>query len=262
MTDQGKVIAFYEEGAEDDRFARGVGRLEFARTQELLRRSLPAAPARIADVGGGPGRYAQWLASEGYDVALVDPVPRHVEAALARAREQPFSALVGDARSLPFPDESFDAVLLLGPLYHLLEAEERGAAWREAVRVARSGGLVVAAAIARFAALLDGIRSGWISDAEDLERVLARTAAGPYPEAMGSAFLHRPDELQAEATAAGLRTIQVIAVEGPFWLLSDLDRRAADTSQWELLLASIEAIESEPLLLAASNHLLAVGRKA
>jgi SAM-dependent methyltransferase len=119
-----EVIAHYERGLESGRLAEGEGLLELERTQSVLGRVLPPAPARILDVGGGPGAYAAWLARGGYEVALVDPVRLHVAQAAARSAEQPehgLAAQPGDARSLAFPDESVDAVLLLGPLYHLVE---------------------------------------------------------------------------------------------------------------------------------------------
>jgi len=261
VTDTGKVVEFYEDGVEEDRLSAGVGRLEFARSQRLLARSLPPAPARVLDVGGGPGVYSSWLAAAGYDVHLIDPVPRHVEQARSRALEHGFAVQAGDARDLPFADASFDAVIMFGPLYHLLHPEERSLAWREAVRVTRPGGRVAAAAISRATPLLDGIRAGWIDDPEHLARVASHLAAGPYPEAMGSAFMHRPEELLAEAAAAGLVDIAVTAVEGPFWLLGDLDARAENEDQWRLLMSAIEAIASDPALLGASNHLFLGGAR-
>jgi SAM-dependent methyltransferase len=255
LTDTNKVVAFYEGGVEEDRLLSGVGRLEFARSQALLLRCLPAAPARVLDVGGGPGRYSEWLAAAGYQVTLVDPVPVHVEQARSRAIGHPFTALLGDARTLPFDDASFDAVVEFGPLYHLLDPGERRMAWREAVRVTRPGGRVAAAAISRSSPLLDGVRAGWIDGPDDLARVASHLAAGPYPEAMGSAFMHRPEELRAEAEAAGLAQVVVVAIEGPFWMLGDLDDRAADPDLWRLLMSAIEAIETDPALLGASNHL-------
>src|SRR5207248_10085517 len=102
------------------RRARGYWRLEFARTKELLRRYLPPAPARVLDVGGGPGVYAAWLADAGYDVKLVDLLLLHVEHARELAAGR-FAAEEGDARSLSELDESYDVVLLLGPLYHRSE---------------------------------------------------------------------------------------------------------------------------------------------
>ena len=120
-----EIAAYYERGREKDRLRTGAGLLECQRTQNLLRRFLPVPPARVLDVGGGPGRYAAWLAREGYEVTLIDPVPLHVEQARVLASEHGFATLPGDARHLNLADESFDAVILLGPLYHLIERTER-----------------------------------------------------------------------------------------------------------------------------------------
>ena len=136
--DADAVAAYYAQGIERDRLASGAGALELIRTQTVLERVLPAPPATVADIGGGPGRYAVWLAERGYHVHLVDPVPLHVEqareAALARPGATLASAEVGDARSLSIPDTSVDAVLLLGPLYHLTERADRVRALTEARR--------------------------------------------------------------------------------------------------------------------------------
>src|SRR3981081_726397 len=91
----------YELGLEEPRLAGGSGLLEFTRTQEILRRHLPPAPATVLDVGGGPGTHARWLASDGHRVHLVDPVALHVRQALeatAAQPDHPFTASVGDAR--------------------------------------------------------------------------------------------------------------------------------------------------------------------
>ncbi|MGV9307051.1 class I SAM-dependent methyltransferase [Nonomuraea sp. NPDC003727] len=76
----------------------------------MLRRLLRPAPARVLDVGGGTGVHAEWLVSDGYEVELLDPVPLHVERAAELAG---VTARLGDARELPVPDASADAVLLL-----------------------------------------------------------------------------------------------------------------------------------------------------
>ncbi|GAB3151773.1 class I SAM-dependent methyltransferase [Microbispora hainanensis] len=111
--------------------------MELWRTQDVLRRALPSPPARVLDVGGGTGVHAEWLVADGYEVELLDPVPLHVE----RARALPgVTARLGDARDLPLPDASADAVLLLGPLYHLPGRADRIAALAEARRVVRLEG--------------------------------------------------------------------------------------------------------------------------
>src|SRR5262249_50314644 len=134
-----EIAAHYAEGHEATRLFYGRGQLERTRTQELLRRHLPAPPAAILDVGGGAGVYAFWLAAEGYEAHLIDLVPLHVEQA-RRASEMPGAAplasvRLGDARQLEQPDGSADAVLLLGPLYHLTERTDRVLALTEAKRV-------------------------------------------------------------------------------------------------------------------------------
>src|SRR6478672_5127840 len=99
-----RIVEDYAQGAEQDRLAGWS--LERLRTEQLLRRHVPAAPASVLDVGGGPGRYAGWLADLGYEVTLLDPVPLHVEQAVALAAGR-FEARLGDARDLPFAAGTF-----------------------------------------------------------------------------------------------------------------------------------------------------------
>src|SRR4051794_13680018 len=118
-----EVVAHYNAGREEDRLTAEGAPLELVRTQEILLRYLPPPPAVVLDVGGGPGVYAFWIAERGYTVHLMDPVPLHLEQARARAGNSASTALatisLGDARRLEFEIGSADAVLLLGPLYHL-----------------------------------------------------------------------------------------------------------------------------------------------
>src|SRR5215469_9605966 len=104
------IESHYGTGYERSRlFPDGRPSLEFVRSMELLDRLLPPPPARVLDVGGGPGSYAAALARRGYLVHLVDPVALHVEQAREAAAGQPaaaFTAAVGDARALSAPDES------------------------------------------------------------------------------------------------------------------------------------------------------------
>jgi ubiquinone/menaquinone biosynthesis C-methylase UbiE len=265
------VAAYYSRGLERDRLSSGGGALEFARTQLLLNRFVPAPPAVLADVGGGPGRYAKWLATQGYRVHLIDPVPLHIEqahiAAVHEHGDTLFEATVGDARAIPLPDASVDAVLLLGPLYHLTDRYERLQALREARRICTTGGAVIAAAISRFASTLDGLRGGYLEDPlfgsmarADLRDGQHRNSTG-NPAYFTTAYFHRPEELAAECEDAGLQHQSTLAIEGPCWLLPDLEARLADAQRRAILFDAIAAIESEPTLLGVSAHLLVVARR-
>lgn len=266
----GEVAAHYDTGVEADRLSTG-GRLEFLRTRELLRRRLPSPPAAVADIGGGPGAYALPLAREGYIVHLLDPMELHIE----QARESSAalmdgeleSAQVGDARQLPWPDESMDAALLLGPLYHLTRAEERAAALSEARRVLRPGGLLAASAISRFASTYDGLVRRFIAE-PDFRAIVDRDVRegqhrNPqrHPDWFTTAYFHHPDELEDEIRRAGLEIRSLVAVEGPAGWLGDLDWWLDDDARRDALLTTIERVESERSLLGASPHLLALAHR-
>ena len=208
----------YGDGIERDRLIADGDSLELVRTLSLLQAALPPSPARILDVGGGPGVYAARLASAGYDVRLIDVHPLHVEQAAAHGT---FEAALGDARELDDPDESADAVLLLGPLYHLTERDDRVRALREARRVVRPGGLVAAAVIHRFASLLDGTRQGFLADPRFVDIVKRDLREGQHrnPENVDgwftTAFFHLPQEICEEVEEAGLAVERLVGVEGP-----------------------------------------------
>jgi SAM-dependent methyltransferase len=259
--------AYYERGMEQERLSDGRGDLEFTRTSEILLRRLPAAPAVVADIGGGPGRYALWLASLEYQVEHRDLMPLHVEQLTAQtAGVARIHTAVGDARDLDLPDASVDAVLLLGPLYHLIDRAERVRALRECARIVRPGGPVFAAAISRWAARIDGMLRERIylkyPASPDLVTDVDRTGMlPPLHEGAFTAFCHRPGELRDEITEAGLEVADLVSVEGPAFILGDLDARMADPVDRSVVLEVAEAIERVPELAGFGPHLLATGTR-
>ncbi len=257
--------AYYERGMERERLSAGRGELEFTRTTEIVRRRLPAAPAVVADIGGGPGRYALWLASLGYQVEHRDLMPLHVEQLAADAAGVPgIHTAVGDALALDLPDASVDAVLLLGPLYHLLERAERVAALRECARIVRPGGAVFAAAISRWAARIDGmlrerIYLAYPAAVDRIDEVDRTGMLPPLGEGAFTAFCHRPGELREELGDGGLEVADLVSVEGPAFILGDLDARLADPADRSVVLEVARAIERVPELTGFGPHLIATG---
>lgn len=234
------------------------GRLEFLRTQELLRRLLPPPPARLLDVGGGTGVHAAWLAADGFDVHVIDPIEDHVVAA---AVLEGVTAMVGDARDLTAHTDSVDAVLLLGPLYHLDLRDDRVSVLREARRVTRPGGSIFAAVISRYLSLLElGTAGRLTSDVDSsVTRVLQ---TGDYDGHVGfvRAHWHTADELREEMLAAGLRNATIFGVEGPAWPALDAVGLAEFDTRSEAALRCARIVEQDPMMIHASAHLLGVAR--
>jgi ubiquinone/menaquinone biosynthesis C-methylase UbiE len=266
-----KMLAHYAEAREAERLSAGVGELERVRTQDILTRHLPKAPARILDVGGAAGVHALWLAKSGYEVHLSDPVPKHVEEAKEASRAQGrfpiVSCAVGDARKIEQSDASADGVLLLGPLYHLTERADRLRALREAHRVLRNGGRVIAAAISRFASLMDGLSRDFVGDLRFVEILRQDLKDGQHrnltdnPQYFTSTFFHKPDELRGEIEDAGFVFEKVIGVEGPVWVMGSFGKHWDDPQKRALLLEFLRTVEEERALVGASAHLIGIGRK-
>jgi ubiquinone/menaquinone biosynthesis C-methylase UbiE len=264
------VVAYYARFPEESRLSRGASRLEFERTREILARALPEPPARVVDVGGAAGAYSIWLAERGYEVHLIDASARLVEEARRRSASlrAPIASLeVADARALPRADASADAVLLLGPLYHLTGASDRALALREAHRVLTVPGVLVAAGISRYASALDGLARKLSLDPRfvairdrDLRDGQHRNPTG-NEDYFTTAYFHRPEELEAEVAAAGFDEAATMGVEGPGWMVPDFDARWEREAERKDLMDVARALESEPSIRGASAHLLCVARK-
>jgi SAM-dependent methyltransferase len=263
------VVDYYSSFNEEARLS-GEHSLERIRSQEIIGRYLPAKAVSIIDIGGAAGVYSFWLAGLGHDVTLVDLTPKHVEQ--ARKRNEGVAAKLarieqGDALALEFPGASFDMALLMGPLYHLSERERRIRAIREAGRVVKPGGIVVAAAISRFAAMLDGYKHDLVADPA-FRKILDRSlATGNHVNDSGkseyftTARFHLASELREEMIEAGLEVEKVLAVEGfAHWIHGVEDKMSASEYRGYLL-EKLRETEEEESLIGASSHIIAIARK-
>ena len=267
-----EILSFYRQTQESKRLTNDVkGQIEFARTQEIITRYFPEPPAVVLDIGGGSGTYACWLAKAGYEVHLVDPVDLHVEQAKEASNQQPehpiASISLGDARALRFSSASADAVLLLGPLYHLIDKDERLLALSEAYRVLRNGGVMVAAGISRFASMLDSFFEDRFRIPVHMDIVQNDLETGYHRNPtedlnyFTDAHLHRPEELGSEVVEAGFQHQATLAVQGPAWLFESVENYWADPDQRATVLDLIRKVEAEPSILGMSAHILAIGTK-
>lgn len=149
------VNAIYNSFDEDQRLTKGRnGELEYITTMHYIHALLPAG-ASVLEVGAGTGRYSIALAREGCRVSAVELVEGNLEKLRENARGlEGLSAMQGDATNLSaFPNDAFDAVLVLGPMYHLYTPEDWNRALDEAIRVTKPGGVILTAFLSVYAIL-------------------------------------------------------------------------------------------------------------
>lgn len=251
---------YYSEGNEKNRLS--THQLERDRTFHLLKKYLPSPPATILDVGGAAGVYAFPLSNQGYQVHLIDPIALHIE----QAKAQPCtlaSITQGDARNLHFASNSADVILLLGPLYHLPHLSDRLTALHEAYRVLKPQGILFAVGISRFASFMDYTNKSRIY--EKFSQVENDLTTGLHKKSTQEDFtfgyFHHPHELIQEIETARFNTVTLHAIEGPIWASSLIDPLTQDPTNWAKFIALLDAIETDPTLIGASAHIMALAKK-
>jgi S-adenosylmethionine-dependent methyltransferase len=257
---------FYDEFAsqEWDRLERH--RTEFAVTLKALSEFMPAAPCSVLDIGGGPGRYAIELACLGYDVVLMDISKESLKLAKEKAEQAGVSIRAyvhGNALSASeCVSELFDAVLLMGPLYHLLLKAERLQAVLEGMRILKPGGRFFASLITRFAPFRDSAKNipHWLLENYDYALQMLVTGLHDKPTDWAKAYFTHPDEIKPLMESCGLKTLQLIGCEGIVAgheeMVNELEGEA-----WEAWVELNYRFGMEPSLYGALDHLFYIGEK-
>lgn len=264
-----KGLAGYNSGVEKGRLHRGLGLIEFARTKEILLEELPPPPAVIYDIGGAYGEYAYWLASLGYEVHLFDLAEEHIRMAKDMAEHRPAplrAAEVADARRIPRPDASADAILLFGPLYHIVEHDERRMCLDECRRLLTPGGKLFTANITCFSTALKYIdlydRRPVLDDDAHYRMIESTVRTGLHNgNEIGLVYFHRPDELRREVAAAGFVDVELRGVIGPGWIVRNIDEVWDDPVKREAILRIVRLLEREESLMGFSTHFLSVSQR-
>ena len=270
-----KIRAYYAESEEREwlRLADGEGLVEFAITTHALAEHLPKS-GRVLDIGGGPGRYAIWLAQRGYQVVLADLSPNLLDIARAEISKAGLEARIeafveADARDLNrWPDDAFDAVLSLGPFYHLPELDDRHAAAREMARVLRPSGLAFVAFMPRYTFLR---RTLAIADErqhlESPDWVTQLMSDGRFdndrPGRFNAGYGAHPTEIEPFLTGHGFKSVALLATESVASGLGEQISELANTSPhtYRAALDLMIQAASDRSIHGTSGHLLYVGRK-
>ena len=260
------VESYYDQTTQDEWQRLDRHRTEFAVTTMALSEFLPPSPAAILDIGSGPGRYALMLAQQAYQVTLVDLSHNNLAMAQTKAQEQGVQfvdTIHGNALHLPFlPDASYEAILLLGPLYHLLTEWEQRQAIRESWRLLKPNGRLFVAFITRFAFIRDVARRNpeWLQQNKAYADHLLNTGVHNSTHRFTHAYFAHPDEIIPFMASEGVQTIRLMGCEG---IVSGHEEKINEVQgeAWETWVEFNYRLSQEPTLYGASDHLLYIGQK-
>jgi ubiquinone/menaquinone biosynthesis C-methylase UbiE len=250
------------------------GRVEFAVHKAWIGRYLPKAPAQVLDIGGGPGRYSIWLAEQGHRVTLADLSPELLEVARAKATE--FGVTLEDAVEAnatdlsQFADGSFDAVLCMGPLYHLIQEVDRRQVASELRRVLKPGGVVFAAFLNRLQTLPVAVNQDipfFTPYTEEMIKKYHYTGILDWqgiPGTFNLAYLYYPQEIAPFMEAGGFETLDLVSSQSNAGHIQKhlalFAERQPELYEWAL--AEFIKQANEPSILGSGFHILYIGRKA
>lgn len=249
------------------------GSIEFAVTTHVLNKYLPEH-GRILDIGGGPGRYTIWLAQRGYKVVLADLSPNLLDIARAKIAEagvqsQVEDVLVCDACDLSrFDDNSFDAVLCLGPFYHLIEPTDREQAAAELVRVVKPKCIAFVALIPIYTFLRRTLahkdERHHLARSEYVSRLMNEGVfVNDVPNRFNAGYGVRPQEVAPFFEKHGLKTVELLADTGFAAPCAQhlAELAESDPKAHEMAMEIIISTAHDPSIWGASIHLLYVGQK-
>lgn len=267
IDDVSDIVDLYNSNPQDEHSRLERHQLEYDLTWRYLNKYLPSQ-GKILEVGAATGRYTLELAKRGYAVTAVDLSPVLIKKCrqnlIAEGVEHQVQLVVADARDLSeVIEKQFDTVLLMGPLYHLIEIADRRRALKEAFERLRAGGIIFSSFISRFGTLSDLIKNlpGWIEDQPKAWSLIkeGKRPAG-HPRGGFRGYFVRPSEVAPLHKSVGFETLAVAAVE-PVIAADDESYNKLQERQRQLWLDLLFAVSTEKSILGASRHLLYVGKK-
>ncbi len=261
------IAAFYDRGVEEEDSRLERHQLEYDLTWRYMTRYLPPSGS-ILEIGAATGRYTLALCRLGYSVTAVDLSAALLELCRRRLAAERLHGqarlVVADARDLhAVPDTAFDAVLLMGPLYHLVLEEDRRQAVREATDRLRSEGVLFSTFLSRLGVLGDLMRRvpEWIERADEVRSLLAiGRRPDDAPPGGFRGYFARVSEIRELHETLGIQTVVLAGVE-PAISADDESYNKLQAPHRDLWLDLLFEVSSDETTVGASRHLLYVGRK-
>ncbi|NLB77655.1 MAG: class I SAM-dependent methyltransferase [Clostridiaceae bacterium] len=260
---------YYDENSikEWERFDRHP--FEFVFTTHIMDKYIKTSDS-ILDIGGGPGRYSINYAQKGCDVTLIDLSDGNIELAKVKAKEHrvDFPMFVANCLDIGAMDLGmYDHVFLMGPLYHLLNKEDRIQAVKLSIERLKPGGILYCSFILDFAGIIYDLKNGpgfLINDLGNQSTkelinsiVTATEYVGP---AFTSAYFMNQRQIEPFMQQFNLEKLHLFGQEG-ILALNENQIKLFPKEEYELWIETAKRFLDIPEFLAFSEHAMYVGKK-
>lgn len=257
-----QIESWYDNNYDEwERFNRH--KIEFDITKRYLDQYIVGKNIEIFDIGGGPGRYSFYLAEKGHKVSLLDLSNKNIEVAKAKAKELNIELenyIHGNALQLDEYEEKYDVILLMGPLYHLVKEEERRLAVENSLRLLKSGGIIVASFISKYAPIQDNlIQPCKINDIKALLNYLndGENKAG---QGFTSAYFSSPNEAMSLMSDFGIQELVFAGIENILGC-KEKEIYSLNEEEYNKWIEICFQLSTDKNLIGTSQHFLYIGQK-
>lgn len=254
-----ELIRYYNKFSEDKRLNSRHGKVEFCVTMNYLKKFIEDFKGlKILDIGAGTGKYSFALADFGAEVTAVELVKYNL--GVLKSKGDQVKAIQGNATNLKrFADNTFDVVLLFGPMYHLLSYTEKSQALNEAKRVTKEGGLIFISYLMNdYAVIVHGFRDGNIKESIK-ENLIDENFQIVNKENDLYSYI-RIEEIGKLCNDCGLERVKTVAQDGPTDYIRPVINKM-DEEEFDVYIKYVMSIAERQDMIGVSSHVLDILKK-
>lgn len=238
-------------------------KIEFDITKRYLDKYIVGKNLEIFDIGGGPGRYSFYLAEKGHKVSLLDLSSKNIEVAKTKAKEFNLELkkyIHGNALKLEEYEQTYDVVLIMGPLYHLVKEEDRRLALGSALKLLKAGGILVASFISKYAPIQDNLIE--LYDIDNVQSLLSYLKDGENKEGEGftTAYFSSPNEVISLMSDFDIQELTFAGVENILGC-KEKEIYSLNEDQYNKWIEVCFQLSTDNNLIGTSQHFLYIGQK-
>ena len=250
------LVIYYNKFNEDKRLNTKHGNIEFITAINYINKYIKKGD-KILDIGAGTGKYSIYFYNEGYDVTALELVKHNLR--VLQKNEPNIKALQGNALDIKLPDNSFDIVLLFGPMYHLISFEDKLKAINETKRVLKPNGLLfISYCMNEYAVITHGFIENNINDSLDNKLLDKDFKITPKDTDLYS-FV-RLEDINKLNELSNLKRIKILSQDGPTEYIKKCVNKMDDKTYNNYIKYHLNICE-RPELLGAGRHILDIVSK-